>query len=48
VPADARTTVDSAYLLFAAGLLADADGYGPEVAARVAGRVLGSQTLHPN
>jgi uncharacterized protein (TIGR01319 family) len=42
VPLDARTTVDSAYLLFAAGLLADADGYGPEVAARVAGRVLAS------
>ena len=42
VPAQARTTVDSAYLLFAAGLLADADGYGPEVAARVAGRVLAS------
>jgi uncharacterized protein (TIGR01319 family) len=40
VPTDALTTVDSSYLLFAAGLLADADGYGPEVAARVAGRVL--------
>ena len=43
VPTDARTTVDSAYLLFAAGLLADADGHGPEVAARVAGRVLASE-----
>jgi len=43
VPADARTTVDSAYLLFAAGLLADADGHGPEVAARVAERVLASE-----
>jgi len=43
VPADARTTVDSAYLLFAAGLLADAEGHGPEVAARVAGRVLDSR-----
>jgi uncharacterized protein (TIGR01319 family) len=40
VPTEARTTVDSFYLLFAAGLLADADGYGPEVAARVAARVL--------
>jgi uncharacterized protein (TIGR01319 family) len=40
VPTNARTTIDSAYLLFAAGLLADADGYGPEVAARVAVRVL--------
>jgi len=40
VPAAARTTVDSSYLLFAAGLLADAEGYGPEVAARVAERVL--------
>ena len=45
VPTDARTTVDSAYLLFAAGLLADADGYGPEVGARVAARVLESETL---
>jgi uncharacterized protein (TIGR01319 family) len=43
VPAEARTTVDSTYLLFAAGLLAGADGYGPEVAAKVAARVLGSQ-----
>ncbi len=42
VPTDARTTVDSAYLLFAAGLLAGADGHGMEVAARVAGRVLAS------
>jgi uncharacterized protein (TIGR01319 family) len=40
VPMEARTSVDSAYLLFAVGLLADADGYGPEVAARVAARVL--------
>jgi uncharacterized protein (TIGR01319 family) len=40
VPTEARTTVDSSYLLFAAGLLADADGYGPEVAAKVARRVL--------
>jgi uncharacterized protein (TIGR01319 family) len=44
VPTDARTTVDSAYLLFAAGLLAVADGHGMEVAARVAGRVLASQS----
>ena len=44
VPTEARTTVDSAYLLFAAGLLADAGGYGQEVAARVARRVLVSQT----
>jgi uncharacterized protein (TIGR01319 family) len=43
VPTQARTTVDSAYLLFAAGLLADADGHGPEVAALVAARVLASQ-----
>lgn len=40
VPAGARTTVDSAYLLFAAGLLADAEGHGPEVAARVAAGIL--------
>ena len=40
VPSEASTTVDSSYLLFAAGLLADADGYGPEVAAKVARRVL--------
>ena len=40
VPTGASTAVDSAYLLFAAGLLAEADGYGPEVAARVARRVL--------
>ena len=40
VPAGARTTIDSSYLLFAAGLLADAEDYGPEVAARVVGRVL--------
>jgi len=46
VPTGARTAVDSAYLLFAAGLLADADGYGPEVAARVARRVLASEVEH--
>lgn len=46
VPAEACTIVDSSYLLFAAGLLADADGHGPEVAARVAGRVLASETQH--
>ncbi len=40
VPSEASATVDSSYLLFAAGLLADADGYGPEVAAAVARRVL--------
>ena len=40
VPTQAVTSVDSSYLLFAAGLLADADGYGPDVAARVAGQVL--------
>jgi uncharacterized protein (TIGR01319 family) len=40
VPTEARTRVDSSYLLFAAGLLADADGYGPDVAAKVAARVL--------
>jgi len=40
LPTEARTTVDSAYLLFAAGLLADAEGHGIEVAARVATRVL--------
>jgi uncharacterized protein (TIGR01319 family) len=43
VPDKARTTVDSAYLLFAAGLLSGADGYGPRVAAKVAARVLGSR-----
>jgi uncharacterized protein (TIGR01319 family) len=48
VPAEASTTVDSSYLLFAAGLLADAEGYGPDVAARVAGRVLASRALHLN
>jgi hypothetical protein len=42
VPTQARTTVDSAYQLFAAGLLADAQGHGVEVAARVARRVLAS------
>jgi uncharacterized protein (TIGR01319 family) len=35
VPTKASTSVDTAYLLFAAGLLADADSYGPDVAARV-------------
>jgi len=44
VPADARTSVDSAYLLFAAGLLADAEGHGAEVAAGVARRVLLSES----
>ena len=44
VPTEARTTVDSAYLLFAAGLLADAGGYGQQVAARVARRVLVPKT----
>jgi hypothetical protein len=43
VPAGARTTVDSAYLLFAAGLLADAPGHGPDEAAKVAVRVLAAQ-----
>ena len=43
VPTNARTVVDSAYLLFAAGLLADAEGHGPEVAARVARRVLAQE-----
>ena len=43
VPTDAHTSVDSAYLLFAAGLLADADGYGVEVAAKVAHRVLAAE-----
>jgi uncharacterized protein (TIGR01319 family) len=47
VPMEARTSVDSAYLLFAVGLLADADGYGPEVAARVAARVLAPQGSPP-
>jgi uncharacterized protein (TIGR01319 family) len=46
VPERARTTVDSAYLLFAAGLLADADGHGPAVAARVARRILIPQAQH--
>lgn len=40
VPTEASATVDSAYLLFAAGLLADADGYGAEVASKVATHVL--------
>lgn len=42
VPNNARTRVDSAYLLFAAGLLAGADGYGAKVGAQVAARVLDS------
>jgi uncharacterized protein (TIGR01319 family) len=42
VPTKAHTSVDSAYLLFAAGLLADAEGHGNEVAARVAAHVLAS------
>jgi len=42
VPTGARTTVDSAYLLFAAGLLADAEGHGQDVAARIVPRVLAS------
>jgi hypothetical protein len=40
VPSDARISVDSQYLLFAAGLLAGAGDGGLEVAARVAARVL--------
>ncbi|MDQ1536657.1 MAG: hypothetical protein QOE58_1050 [Actinomycetota bacterium] len=42
VPDGARTTVDSAYLLFAVGLLAGAGAGGnrPEAAAALAGRVL--------
>jgi uncharacterized protein (TIGR01319 family) len=44
VPTHARTTVDSQYLLFAAGLLADAEGHGPEVAAKVARQVLTSES----
>jgi hypothetical protein len=43
VPTKARTTVDSDYLLFAAGLLADAEGHGAQVAARVARQVLPSE-----
>ncbi len=45
VPTQAAVTVDSAYLLFAAGLLAEAQGHGAEVAARVARRVLVSETV---
>jgi uncharacterized protein (TIGR01319 family) len=44
VPEQARTTVDSQYLLFAAGLLADAEGQGSEVAVRVARQVLSSES----
>jgi len=44
VPTHARTTVDSQYLLFAAGLLADAEGHGHHVAARVARQVLTSES----
>jgi uncharacterized protein (TIGR01319 family) len=40
VPTGARTSVDTAYLLFAVGLLADADGYGIDVAERVVSGVL--------
>jgi uncharacterized protein (TIGR01319 family) len=43
VPADARTSVDTAYLLFAVGLLVDAEGYGPEVASRVAANILAGE-----
>jgi uncharacterized protein (TIGR01319 family) len=39
VPREARTAVDTAYLLFAAGLLADAH---PEAARTLAGRIAGS------
>ncbi len=45
VPTEARTAVDAGYLLFAAGLLADAEGHGAEVAARVARRVLAVEPL---
>jgi uncharacterized protein (TIGR01319 family) len=44
VPTAARTTVDSSYLLFAAGLLADAEGQGRAVATRVALQVLTSES----
>jgi uncharacterized protein (TIGR01319 family) len=44
VPRQARTTVDSRYLLFAAGLLADAEGQGSQVAVRVAQQVLSSES----
>ena len=44
VPAQARTTVDTQYLLFAAGLLADVEGHGHDVAARVARQVLTSES----
>jgi sugar (pentulose or hexulose) kinase len=40
VPTTASTDVDSACLLFAAGLLADAPGHGPDEAAKVAVRLL--------
>jgi len=43
VPADARTSVDTAYLLFAVGLLVDAGGHGPELARRVAANVLAGE-----
>ena len=45
VPRQARTTVDSQYLLFAAGLLADAEGQGIEVAVRVAQQVLSPESV---
>ncbi|MGN6634352.1 MAG: glutamate mutase L, partial [Oryzihumus sp.] len=43
VPDGARTAVDTAYLLFAVGLLSDAPGYGPEAAARLARGVLAAR-----
>jgi len=43
LPTQARTSVDTTYLLFAAGLLTDAPGHGPEAAAMVARHVLAGQ-----
>ena len=43
VPDGARTVVDTAYLLFAVGLLTDAPGHGAEAAARLARGVLAAQ-----
>ena len=43
VPDGARTAVDTAYLLFAVGLLTDAPGHGPEAAARLARGVLAAR-----
>ncbi|MGZ4699334.1 MAG: glutamate mutase L [Oryzihumus sp.] len=43
VPDGARTAVDTAYLLFAVGLLTDAPGHGAEVAARLARGVLAAR-----